>query len=80
MNDYNVSTFGNNDDNGEYTPIKNKSSSISKSWIIWLCIVIDIVIITGIIITICIIKRKGKNKNNKGIEYQTSNIYVNNKP
>ena len=62
-NDYNVSKFdknGDNGDNGEYVPIKKKSNSSSKTWIIWLCIVIGIVIIDGIIITICIIKKKGK--------------------
>ena len=66
MNDYNVSKFDKNGDNsdngddGEYVPIKKKSNSSSKTWIIWLCIVIGIVIIDGIIITICIIKKKGK--------------------
>ena len=83
--DYNVNTSYDNNvntdtgDTGEYRPIKKKSSSSSKTGIIWLCIVIGIVIIAGIIITICIMKKKGKNKNNKSIEDQTSNIYVNNK-
>ena len=78
MNDYNASTSVDKGDSGEYKPINKKSSSSSKSWIIWLCIVIGIVIIAGISITVCIIKRKGNNKNNKNIEGQTTDIYVNN--
>ena len=68
MNDYNASLFDNNIEN---MPLKIKSSSSSKAWLVWLIVIIILLIIVGIVITIFILKRKGKNKNT--IEVNISN-------